>query len=101
MLGERTWAGRLDRSRILLVLVMKFAPDCVVIVPDRGAVYTVDEVPDEGTAEDAGGGEETATGGGTNKPSLPRNHPAGSEGSSECRPNRCLRDICCIAALRT
>ena len=69
MLGDRTWPGRLDRSRILFVVVSRFVPDCVVIIPAGGAGCAEDgltEVTDTGVVA---GGDVAGTRGGTNRPS--------------------------------
>ena len=58
MLGERTWPGRLDKSRILLVVKSALVPDWVVIIPVEGAAKTEDggtEVTDAAEETDMGG----------------------------------------------
>ena len=68
---------RVDRSRILPVVVSVLAPDWVVIMPDVGAANTEDggtEVTEAAEDTDAGG---STTGGGTKMPSCPRNQPVG------------------------
>ena len=76
-LGERTWPGRLDRSRMPPVAVRGFAPDCVVVVPDRGAVNAEDGTAEETDTTVVAETDVTVARGRVKMPSCPRNQPAG------------------------